>query len=201
MPATFEHVEKARQIGVGIGVRIDQGMAHPGLRREMHDMGEAVDCKRFRHRPAVGDVDPFEPKVGECLELRDAGLLDARIVVGIEIIDTHDIVPVQQQAPRNVHSDESGRAGDPPSKYKSFRVAYKTSQKPTVSLHAITACNELRIGQLKPLPQRRTRPPSHFKELATVKEFARRTVGTRPVRRRVCPCNQRPRRRAWRNPR
>ena len=44
VPATFEQVEKARKIGVGIGARIDQGMAHPGLRREMHDMGEAVDC-------------------------------------------------------------------------------------------------------------------------------------------------------------
>jgi hypothetical protein len=50
-----------------------------------------------------------------------------------------------------------------------------------VSLHAIIAGKKLRISLRKPLAKQRTRPPSHFNELGTVEEFARRAVGTRLV--------------------
>jgi hypothetical protein len=112
VPAAFEHVEEAREIGVGIGVGIDQGMAHAGLRREMHDVRKAVDCEQPRHGLAVGNVDPFEPKGGKRLERRDPCLLQGRIVVGVEIVDTHHIMPIRQQPPGNVHADEAGRSGD-----------------------------------------------------------------------------------------
>ena len=64
-------------------------------------------------------------KFGERLELRDPGLLQARIVIGIEVVEADHVVPVRQQAPRDVHADESGRPGDENRLLQdtSFRVA------------------------------------------------------------------------------
>ena len=42
VPAAFQHVEEALQVGVDIGVRIAERMAHAGLRGEMHDMRKSV---------------------------------------------------------------------------------------------------------------------------------------------------------------
>ena len=42
VPAAFEDIGEADQIGIHIGVRIDQRIAHAGLRGEMDDMGKAM---------------------------------------------------------------------------------------------------------------------------------------------------------------
>ena len=125
VPATFEHVEEAREVGVNVGMRIDQRMTHAGLRGEMHDIGEAMRSEQFRHGPAVGNIDLLELEIGECPELRDPGLLETRVIIGIEVVKADHVVSVRQQPPRNVHADESSRSGDenrlPQS--TSFRVA------------------------------------------------------------------------------
>ena len=125
MPATFEHVEEAREVGVNVGMRIDQRMTHAGLRGEMHDIGKAMRSEQFRHRPAIGNIDLLELEIGECLELRDPGLLETRIVIGIEVIEADHVVSVRQQPPRNVHADKAGRSGDENRLLQStsFRVA------------------------------------------------------------------------------
>ena len=68
--------------------------------------------EQCRHRLAVGDVDLLEPEVRKRLELREPGLFQPRIVIGIEVVEADDVVPVRQQAPRDVHADEPGRSGD-----------------------------------------------------------------------------------------
>src|ERR1700704_831582 len=112
VPTAFEQVEEPGEVGVRIGVRIDQGMAYPRLRCEMHDLGKSVRREQVRHRLAIGDIDALEPEIGRCLELRDARLFQARIIVGIEVVDADDVVAVRQQAPCDVHADEPGRTGD-----------------------------------------------------------------------------------------
>ncbi len=87
-------------------------MAHAGLRREMHDLGKAMRLEQFRHSLAVGNVQLLEPEAGKCLELRNAGRFQPRIVIGVEVVEADDVIAVRQQAPRNVHADEPGRAGD-----------------------------------------------------------------------------------------
>ena len=112
MPATLEHIEEASEVGIGIGIRIDQRMTHAGLRGEVHDGRKAMRGKQFRHGLAIANIHLREFEIGERFELRDAGLLQTRIVVGVEVVDAHHVVPVRQQAPRNMHADESGRSGD-----------------------------------------------------------------------------------------
>ncbi len=125
VPATFEHVEEAREVGVDIGMWIDQRVTYAGLRSQMHDIGKAMGSEQFRHGPPVGNIDLVELEIGECLEFRDPGLLETRIVIGIEVVDAHHVVSVRQQAPRDVHADESGRPGDENRLLQStsFRVA------------------------------------------------------------------------------
>ena len=91
VPAAFEHVEEAGQVGVDIGVRIDQRMAHAGLRGEMHDTGEA-DAPRTappcRSRSARSSL--TKAKAGQLREFGEPRLLERRIVIGIEVVDADD---------------------------------------------------------------------------------------------------------------
>src|SRR5262249_11975558 len=112
VPAPLKHIEEARDIGIDIGVWIDQGMAHAGLRGEMHGGGEPMRSKQIGDRLSVRDVDPRKCELRERLELLDAGLLQVRIVISIEVVDTHHIMPVRYQAARDMHADEPGCPGD-----------------------------------------------------------------------------------------
>src|SRR5215471_1528344 len=112
MPATLEDVEKARNIGIDISMRIDQGMTHAGLRGEMHDSRKAMRSKQRRYGFALANVHLDEFEIGERLELREPSLLETRIVIGIEVIEAHHVVSVRQEAARHMHPDEPGRAGN-----------------------------------------------------------------------------------------
>ena len=112
MPAAFEHVEEAGEVGVGVGMRVDQRMAHAGLPREMHDLGKAMDREQVGHALAVGDIHPLEPEIGICPELCNASVLQPGIVVGIEIVDAHHIMPLHRQSTGDMHADEPGCPGD-----------------------------------------------------------------------------------------
>ena len=87
-------------------------MTHASLRGEMYDGRKSMRIEQLRHGLAVGNIHLREFEIGERLELRDPSLLETRIIISIEVIDAHYLVPVCQQAPRNVHADESGRTSD-----------------------------------------------------------------------------------------
>jgi len=77
-PATLEHIEEAGEIGIGIGMRIDQRMTHAGLCGEMHDGRKAMRGKQFRNGLAIPNIHLREFEIGERLELRNPGLLQTR---------------------------------------------------------------------------------------------------------------------------
>ena len=45
VPAAFQHIDEALDVGIDIGVRIFERIAHAGLRREMNDDWE-IDAAR-----------------------------------------------------------------------------------------------------------------------------------------------------------
>ena len=49
MPATFQHIDEALEIGVDIGMRMIDRITHAGLRREMHHPGKAVFGEQAFH--------------------------------------------------------------------------------------------------------------------------------------------------------
>src|SRR5215468_10261390 len=112
MPAALEHVEEAGEVGPGIGMGIDQGMTHAGLRREVDDVGKAVLGEQCRHGVTVGDIGLLEAEAGNGLKLLNACLLEARIVIGVEVVEPDHPIAVRQQAAGHMHADEPGRAGD-----------------------------------------------------------------------------------------
>src|SRR4029077_17355710 len=74
--------------------------------------GKTIRRKQLRHELAFGKVRPNEFEIRECLELRDSGLLQMRIVIGIEVVEADHVIAVRQQPPRDMHADEPGRSGD-----------------------------------------------------------------------------------------
>ena len=116
--AGFEDVEEADQIALRVGVRIDQRIAHAGLRREVDDALETVGGKQRREARRIGQVEFLEAESGaravwglrgQRVEPRP---LEPRVVIVVEIVDAGDFVAAREQALRNVHADEPGGAGD-----------------------------------------------------------------------------------------
>src|ERR1700730_3113642 len=60
MASALENVEKAGEIGVQISVRILQGVANAGLRREMHDRSELAVAENALDGPPLGKIDFVE---------------------------------------------------------------------------------------------------------------------------------------------
>src|SRR5215210_703053 len=65
VPAPLEHIEKALDVGVDIGLRVDQRVAHTRLRREMHHIGKAMFGKQLLHSVPVRQVELNEAKLRE----------------------------------------------------------------------------------------------------------------------------------------
>ena len=111
--AALEHVEEAGQVGIRIGIRIDQRMPHAGLCGEMHHVRKPVRREQVGHRRAIRQIDLLEAEVravgGKIFEPR---LLQPGIVVGVEIVEANHAVAIRQQTLADVHADKAGSAGD-----------------------------------------------------------------------------------------
>ena len=110
--AAFQDVQEADDVGVHVGARALEAVADAGLGGEIDhriglDLGE-----EGRDAVAVGEVDLRVAVAGLGLEVGQAGGLQRRVVVGVEVVEAHDLVAARQQPARQVEADEAGRAGD-----------------------------------------------------------------------------------------
>ena len=156
VPAAFEHVEEAGDVGIDVVVRRREGVADAGLGGEMDHMGEAEFRKQRRHAVAVLEVELAETECIEAGELGEARLLERGIVIGIEVVDADHGAPARREALGDVEADESGGAGD------QDRLSRHRSSSPRMS-PAISASPVLlpqRQGDRRPL----TRPLDTPKE-------------------------------------
>ena len=112
VPASFQDVGEPDEVGIHIGMGVNERMPHAGLSPEMDDMGEAVFGKQARHALAIGQIQPGKPKVGVRCQLCQTRFLQGWIVVGVEVVQTYDRFPVVQKSARNMVADKSGRAGN-----------------------------------------------------------------------------------------
>jgi len=79
-------------------------MAHAGLRREMHHLGEAMLGEQRRHADTVGEVEPDETKRRRLCELVEACLLERRIIIGVEIVETDDVAGIRGETARDMEA-------------------------------------------------------------------------------------------------
>ena len=124
-PAALQHVEEADQVGVNIGARVLDGVAHPGLGGEVHDDRGAELLEHGLQGAEVGDVGPHEgePAAREALRVGPAPArhlgehpqaveLDARVVVGVQVVQGHDARALPEEPPAQECAYESGGAGN-----------------------------------------------------------------------------------------
>ncbi len=109
--AGLEDVEEAGDVRADVLVRIDQRVAHAGLRSEVHDAIELLGSEELIDIRAVGDVELVE-RESRKLELLQPRQLEVDVVVVVQVVQPDDGVAALEQAPRDVHADEAGGAGD-----------------------------------------------------------------------------------------
>src|SRR5262245_52106601 len=94
MATAFQDVGEPLQVGVDIGMRVLQRVAHAGLRREVDDTRKAVLGKQLCYTGAVSEVQLDETEALELRQLCAPGLFQRRIVVGIQVIEPDDRTPL-----------------------------------------------------------------------------------------------------------
>ncbi len=106
VPAGFEDVEETLDIAACIGVRVGQGIAHPGLGGEVDDRLEAVPGEQGPDRGAVGHVQAAE---GEPVRRREAlppRFLQRHVVIRVHVVDADHRAARVQQFARDMVADE-----------------------------------------------------------------------------------------------
>src|ERR1700681_2585591 len=111
MPATFQHIQKPRNVGIDIVVRRRERVAYAGLGGEMDHIGKPAVAEQDRHAIAVVEVELVETERVEPGELGKARLFERGIVILIEIVDADDGASARRKPLRHMESDESGGAG------------------------------------------------------------------------------------------
>ena len=110
--AAFEQVGEADDVGLHVGVRILQRVAHAGLRGEVDDGVEVAFFEQVFGHHAVGDVVFEEAEVGVGLQLFQSRELERRIIVVVEVVDADDFVAALEQNLCNMHADKTGGASN-----------------------------------------------------------------------------------------
>src|SRR5271155_4083088 len=112
-PSTaLQNIEKAGEIGVEIGVRILQRVAHSGLRGKMHHRSEIAVAENCFHGFAIGKVDAVKRKSLKLPQHGKTRLFERRIIIGIEIVDTDDRAAAFENTSRQRKADKDCGAGD-----------------------------------------------------------------------------------------
>ena len=112
--AGFEDVVETGQVGVYVGVRVGDAVAHTGLGGQVDHDVRLVDLEQDLDHSFIGNIGLDKREVGELLQFGQAGLLDADIVVVVHVVDADDggVRLPGQQALGQVGADEAGGAGD-----------------------------------------------------------------------------------------
>ena len=88
--AGFEDVIEAGQVGVYVGVRVGDAVAHAGLGGQVDHDVRLVDLEQDLDHGFIGDIGLDKREIGVFLQLGQAGLLDADIVVVVHVVDADD---------------------------------------------------------------------------------------------------------------
>ncbi len=84
-------------------------MAHPGLGGEMDDGGDiGMGRDHACHRRAVGDVDGVEAERRLPGQAVQSGLLQAHVVIAVEVVDADHLLAAGQQRHGDMVTDEPG---------------------------------------------------------------------------------------------
>ncbi len=78
----------------------------------MHDTNKTFVRKELRQYNAVGEVELHESKAWMPLQQSQAGGLQDRIIVGVEVVESDHFIASLEQAERRMVADKPGGTGD-----------------------------------------------------------------------------------------
>ena len=104
----FDHIAKAHQVGVDIGGRIVDRIAHAGLGGKVHHGIEPLACEQSAHALAIDNIEHPEIERRMGFKAREARLLQRNLVIIVEVVDAGDPVSACKQAQGQGASDEPG---------------------------------------------------------------------------------------------
>ena len=110
--AAFQDMQEAYDIGADVHMWVLRGVAHAGLRGQVHHALRPVCGENALYRGAVGQVCMHVGVVGMVGEARQPRLLQVHIVVVRQIVDAGDLVAAREQAHGEVGANEPGGTGD-----------------------------------------------------------------------------------------
>ena len=115
--ARLEDVVESDQVAFDVDVRMIDGVADAGLRREVYDDVGLVGVKNLIHKAFVGDAasDKNMPDRGfDRVDQAEAVLLELRIIVIVHIVeaDHGSARELAAEAHDDVRADKAGRTGD-----------------------------------------------------------------------------------------
>ena len=125
MAATLKQIEESHHIGGHVAVRIDDGVAHASLPRQIDDYVETLIGKELLHADAVCEIQLHKSvnRIGYARHghgiaygfLHDAGMrqtciLESGVVIRVDIVCPHHLMPHAEQGRDGGCADKSGSA-------------------------------------------------------------------------------------------
>ena len=90
--AALEHVRRAHDVAVDVGERVLDRVTDPRLRREVDHPLELLLREEIRHPRAIREVELDEAEARERAQLLEPRVLEAHVVVVVEVVEAHDLV-------------------------------------------------------------------------------------------------------------
>ena len=119
--AALQHVVKAGQIAVQVGVGVVDGIAHAGLRGEVdYYVGPCIGHGGVEGG-AVFQRTSVKAEIRQRLQLGEARFLQRGVVVVIAVVETDHFVTARTERTRRMEADESGRAGEQDASHEALR--------------------------------------------------------------------------------
>ena len=103
----------ADEVGADIGVGIADARPYSGSGAKVDDLPDFMAAREIFELAGVGEVDLFEDEVGKFgANPVDPRLLERRVVMIVEIVDSDHLRPAREERPAGFRTDETGRPGD-----------------------------------------------------------------------------------------
>ena len=104
-------LRKPTRFEFDVGVRVVDAVAHPGLRGEMNDADWTVGCKQLGQNVPVLEVGGDKLEAVLPGEAGQPALLQADVVIGIEVVETDHAFAAGEQALGHMKADEACDTG------------------------------------------------------------------------------------------
>jgi len=110
--AALQEVGETNDVGLHVSHGVFQAVAHPGLGRHVHHMGELVVGEQRFHVLAIREVDLEEGELVVALKNFQAVLFKGHGIIIIEIVQTDNGMSHLEKTLAEMEADESGSACD-----------------------------------------------------------------------------------------